>query len=71
MIYAQYDRACTVNLLPSGLIMNPKYPWHWCSQNWKAIDCNAVSRGKNLFGLLEIKVVKEGEHTYDNVVCTA
>ena len=67
MMYAQNTKTCTVNLLPSGLSINPICPWLGCSPDQKVIDLKALSRGENPFGLLEIKVVKEGEHTFDNV----
>eukprot|EP00795_Rhopilema_esculentum_P015520 gene15520-6783_t len=66
-IYAQNLRQNTVNLFPSGLIINTKSPWLGCSPDRKVYDLSAVNSGQNPFGLLEIKVVKEGETNFCNV----
>lgn len=44
-----------------------KCPWLGCSPARKVYDLDAVNNGQNPFGLLEIKVVKEGETSFDDV----
>lgn len=44
-----------------------KCAWLSCSPDRKVYDLDAVNNGENPFGLLEIKVVKEGETSFDNV----
>ncbi|XP_068700401.1 uncharacterized protein [Montipora foliosa] len=67
MVYANSAKGERVNLFPSGLVINPKCAWLGCSPDRKVYDLDAVNSGKNPFGLLEVKVVKEGETTFDNV----
>lgn len=67
MVYANSAKGGRVNLFPSGLIIHPKCPWLGCSPDRKVYDLDAINHGQNPFGLLEIKVVKEGETTFDNV----
>ena len=68
MTYANSAKSHMVNLLPSGLIIHPKSPWLGCSPDWKVYDQQATENDYIPFGLLEIKVVKEGEKSFDNVV---
>ena len=56
-----------VNLYPSGLVINPKCPWLGCSPDRKVFDIQAANQSQNQFGLLEVKVVKEGETDFNNV----
>ena len=56
-----------VNLYPSGLVINPKCPWLGCSPDRKVFDIQAANQNQNQFGLLEVKVVKEGETDFNNV----
>ena len=67
MAYANIAKGGRVNHFPSGLIIHPKCPWLGCSPYRKVYDLDALINGLNPFGLLEIKVVKEGETTFDNV----
>jgi len=67
MVYANSAKGGRVNLFPSGLIINPNYPWLGCSPDRKVYDFRAALDGSNPFGLLEIKVVKEGETDLSNV----
>lgn len=67
MSYANNAKGGKVNLFPSGLIIHPKCPWLGCSPDRKVFDLEALSKGQNPFGLLEVKVVKEGETSFDNV----
>ena len=66
-IYASIAKQNQVNLFPSGLVINPKCPWLGCTPARKVFDCNAEKQGLSPFGLLEIKVVKEGVTEFDNV----
>lgn len=66
-VYASVVKAALVNLYPCGLVINPKCPWLGCSPDCKVYDIEAASEGCNPFGLLEIKVVKEGETDFRNV----
>lgn len=66
-IYATRAKGGRVNLFPSGLVLHPKCLWLGCSPDRKVYDLDAVNEGQNPFGLLEIKVVKEGQTTFDNV----
>ena len=67
MVYANVAKGGLVNLYPSGLVINPKCPWLGCSPDRKVYDSEAANQGLNPFGLLEIKVVKEGETDFGNV----
>ena len=67
MVYANKAKGGSVNLFPSGLIIHPKCPWHGCSPDRKVYDLQAVQNGYNPFGLLEIKVVQEGQTSFVNV----
>ena len=67
MAYANKAKGGSVNLFPSGLIVHPKCPWLGCSPDRKVYDLQALQNGYNPFGLLEIKVVKEGETDFANV----
>ena len=67
MVYASAAKGNQVNLLPSGLIIDPKSSWLGCSPDRKVYDIAAALKGNNPFGLLEIKVVKEGETDLKNV----
>lgn len=67
MVYANSAKGGRVNLFPSGLIINPNCPWLGCSPDRKVYDFQAALDGSNPFGLLEIKVVKEGETDLNNV----
>ena len=61
MAYANKAKDGSVNLFPSGLKIHPKGPRLGCSPDCKVCDLQAVQNGYNPFGLLEIKVVKEGD----------
>ncbi|PFX32399.1 hypothetical protein AWC38_SpisGene2799 [Stylophora pistillata] len=50
-----------------GLIINPKCPWLGCSPDRKVFDIAASENGLDPFGLLEVKVVKADETSFDNV----
>ena len=67
MVYASAAKENQVNLFPSGLISGPKCPWLGCIPDRKVYDIAEALRGGNPFGLLEIKVVKEGETDLSNV----
>ena len=67
MAYANKAKDGSLNLFPSGLIILPKCPWLGCSPDRKVYVLQAVQNGYNPFGLLEIKVVKEGETDFANV----
>lgn len=67
MVYASSAKDNQVNLFPSGLIIDPKCPWLGCSPDRKVNDIAEALRGHNPFGLLEIKVVKEGETDLSNL----
>ena len=67
MAYANIAKGGRVNLFPSGLIIHPTCRFLACSPDRKVYDLDAITNGLNLFGLLEINVVKEGETTFDNV----
>ena len=67
MIYASKAKDGKVNLFPSGLVINPKCPWLGCSPDRKVYELDAIRNNQNSFGLLEIKVVKEGETSFGNV----
>ena len=67
MAYANKAKGGSVNLFPSGLIIHPKCPWLGCSPDRKVYDLQSLQDGYNPFGLLEIKVVKEGETDFANV----
>ena len=67
MACANIAKGGRVNLFPSGLIIHPKCPWLGCRPDRKVYDLDALINGLNPFGLLEIKVMKEGETTFDNV----
>ena len=67
MVYASAAKENQVNLFPSGLIIDPKCPWLGCSPDRKVYDIAEALRGCNPFGLLEIKVVKEGQTDLSNV----
>jgi len=67
MAYANVAKSGLVNLYPSGLIINPKSPWLGCSPDRKVYDIEAANQGANPFGLLEVKVVKEGVSDFHNV----
>ena len=41
MSYARNAKHNTVNLFPSGLIINPKCPWLGCSPDRKVYDIDA------------------------------
>ena len=61
MAYANKAKDGSVNLFPSRLKIHPKCPRLGCSPDCKVYDLQAVQNGYNPFGLLEIKVVKEGD----------
>ena len=61
MVHACAAKENQVNLFPSGLIIGPKCPWLGCIPDRKVYDIADALRGRNPFGLLEMKVVKEGE----------
>ena len=56
-----------VNLFLSGLVIDSKCPWLGCSADRKVYDIAEALRGHNPFGLLEVKVVKEGETDLSNL----
>ena len=66
-IYANVAKNGRVNVFPSGLIIHPKCPWLGCSPDQKVYDLDALSSDQNPFGLLEVKVVKEGATSFDDV----
>ena len=66
MVYANTAKGERVNLFPSGLIIYPKCLRLGCSPERKVYDSD-VNNGQNSFGLLDTKVVKEGEILFDNV----
>lgn len=66
-IYVSEAKENKVNLFSSGLIINPKCPWLGCSPDRKVFDIAASENGLDPFGLLEVKVVKEGDTSFDNV----
>lgn len=66
-IYASVANQNQVNLFPSGLVINPKCPWLGCTLDRKVFDLHAEKQGLSPFGLLEIKVVKEGATDFANV----
>lgn len=66
-IYASKAKKDKVNLYPSGLIINPKCPWLGCTPDRKVFDGTVELQGLSPFGLLEIKVVKEGATDFRNV----
>ena len=66
-IYANVAKNGRVNVFPSGLIIHPKCPWLGCSPDWKVYDLDALGNDQNPFGLLEVKVVKEGATSFDDV----
>ena len=49
------------------MVLNAKCAWLGCSPDHKVYDLDAFNSAKNLFGLLEVKVVKEGKTTFNNV----
>lgn len=61
-IYASECKRSRVNMYPAGLVINLKCPWLGCSPDRKIFDIETRE-----FGLLEVKVVKEGETSFDNV----
>ncbi|XP_046841849.1 uncharacterized protein LOC124435961 [Xenia sp. Carnegie-2017] len=67
MAYANVAKNGSVNLFPSGLIIHPRCPWLGCSPDRLVYDLQAAESCCNPFGLLEIKVVKEGENDFANV----
>ena len=67
MVYANSAKGGCVNLFHSGLLINPKCAWLGCSPNCKVYNLDVFNNGQSPFGLLEVKVVKEGETTFDNV----
>ena len=67
IIYANVAKNGRVNVFPSGLIIHPKCPWLGCSPDQKVYDLDALSSDQNPFGLLEVKVVKEGATSFDDV----
>lgn len=67
MIYANKAKGEKVHIFPSGLVIHPKCPWLGCSPDRKVYDLEETNTGQNPFGLLEIKVKKEGQTTFDNV----
>lgn len=67
MIYANIAKGGKLNLFPSGLIIHPKCPWLGCSPDRKIYALDAVNDAQNPFGLLETKVVKEGETSLDDI----
>ena len=67
IIYANQANSGMVNLYPNGLVICPKSPWLGCSPDRKVYDIAAVAEELNPLGLLEIKVVKEGETDFKNV----
>ena len=66
-IYASMVKQNQVNLFPSGLVINLKCPWLGCTPDRKVFDLNAEKQGLSPFGLLEIKVVKEGATDFESV----
>lgn len=66
-IYASKAKQNQVNLFPSGLVINPKCPWLGCTPDRKVFDLGVEEQGLSPFGLLEIKVVKEGATDFENV----
>lgn len=67
MTYANKAKKGTVNLFPSGLIINPKCPWLGCTPDRKVFDMEAEKEGMTPFRLLEVKVVKEGSTNFHGV----
>ena len=58
--YANIAKQEKVNLLLSGLIINPVSPWLGCIADRKAYDIGAEKGGPMPLHLLEVKVMKEG-----------
>ena len=58
--YANIAKQEKVNLLLSGLIINPVSPWLGCIADRKAYDIGAEEGGPMPLHLLEVKVMKEG-----------
>lgn len=67
MVYVNLVKGGCVNFFFLGLVINFKCVWLGCSFDCKVYDLDVVNSGKNFFGLLEVKVVKEGEIIFDNV----
>ena len=65
--YANIAKKGKVNLFPSGLIINPVCPWLGCTPDRKVYDMEAEEEGLMPFGLLEVKVVKEGSVDFSKV----
>ena len=65
--YANIAKKGKVNLFPSGLIINPVCPWLGCTPDHKVYDMEAEEEGLMPFGLLEVKVVKEGSVDFSKV----
>lgn len=67
MVYANVAKEGKVNVYPSGLVINPKCPWLGCSPDRKVFDFTAEDLGHSPFGLLEVKVTKEGTTDFSTV----
>lgn len=67
MTYANIAKEGKVNIYPSGLIIHPHCPWLCCSPDHKVYDTQANDEGLTPFGLLEVKVVKEGTANFTTV----
>ena len=65
--YANIAKKGKVNLFPSGLIINPVWPWLGCTPDRKVYVVGAEEEGLMPLGLLEVKVVKEGSVDFSKV----
>ena len=66
--YTRHAKQDKVNLFPAGLIINPKCPWLGSSPDRNVYDIEAETNGMLPFGLLIIKVVKEGSRSEERRV---
>ena len=64
-VYANAAKNGQVNIYPSGLVINPKCPCLACSPDRKIYDPGSDDK----WGLLEIKVVQEGQSSFEKVHC--
>ena len=65
-IYAHKAKNNKVNLFPCGLVINAACPWLGCSPDRKVCDFEEEDVSRR-YGLLEVKVVKEGTESFEDV----